>query len=102
MTDTSSSSSYTKKCPHCQGWSSWNQRPNDRCDCCGKFLDPRGQQYAEQQAQQASEPNSTPTFKIQPDDGAVVRFFKRMGRAGQIVFGALLALFIAIVTFAAG
>lgn len=102
MTATSSSSSYTKKCPHCQEWSAWNQRPNDRCDHCGNFLDPRGHQYAQQQAQQASEPEPAPLFKIQPDDGAVVRFFKRLGRVGQLVFGAILALFVAIVTFVAG
>jgi hypothetical protein len=41
-------------------------------------------------------------FEVHPDDGAVMRFFKRIGRMGQVVFGLLLALFIAIVTFAAG
>ncbi|WBO86548.1 hypothetical protein [Hymenobacter yonginensis] len=41
-------------------------------------------------------------FEAKPDDGAVVRFFKRLGRMGQVVFGVLLAVFIAIVAFAAG
>lgn len=41
-------------------------------------------------------------FEIQADDNIVVRFFKRIGRIGQIVFGAILTLLIAVVTFAAG
>ncbi|UOR06352.1 hypothetical protein MUN82_04470 [Hymenobacter aerilatus] len=101
MTDTSSSS-FTKKCPHCQEWSAWNQRPNDRCEHCGEFLDPRAQKRLEEQQQKAKQPDQPTFFEIQPDDNVVVRFFKRMGRVGQVVFGAILAFFIAVVTFAAG
>ncbi|MBC6609806.1 hypothetical protein H8B15_02655 [Hymenobacter sp. BT507] len=101
MTDTTSSS-FTKKCPHCQQWSAWNQRPNDRCEHCGGFLDPRAQRRVEDENRKANEPEAPSVFEIQSDDNVVVRFFKRMGRVGQVVFGAILAFFVAVVTFAAG
>ena len=101
MADTTSSS-FTKKCPHCQQWSAWNQRPNDRCEHCGEFLDPRGQRQAEAKRQKESQPKAPSFFEIQSDDNVVVRFFKRIGRAGQVVFGAILAFFIAVITFVAG
>jgi hypothetical protein len=77
-------------------------------------LDPQNehsQQWQQKRARRAEMEANNPLqetqdgpklFEVQPDDGALVRFFKRIGRMGQVVFGLLLALFIAVVTFAAG
>ncbi|MBW3128445.1 hypothetical protein [Hymenobacter profundi] len=101
MADTTSSS-FTKKCPHCQQWSAWNQRPNDRCEHCGGFLDPRAQRRVAEENRKAIEPKEPSLLEIQSDDNVIVRFFKRIGRVGQVVFGAILAFFIAVITFVAG
>lgn len=89
MADTIPEEDFTPDPPQGQLPQEWQQKHKRRAEL-----------EAEAPAQGA--PETPKLFEAQPDDGAVVRFFKRIGRMGQVVFGLLLALFIAIVTFAAG
>jgi predicted amidophosphoribosyltransferase len=93
----------TKKCPHCQQWSSWQQNPDDRCAHCGELLDPRAQKNAVAREQLANQKMPTVLLvEIKPEDGAVVRFFKTIIRGGQLLFAAIMAFFVWLVTVVAG
>ena len=93
----------SKKCPHCQQWSTWQQRPDDRCEHCGELLDPQAQRSA--LAREEVEKQKMPSImliEIKPDDGAVVRFFKTIVRGGQLAFAAILAFIVWVVTVLVG
>jgi len=90
----------TKKCPFCQQWSEWQLQPSDRCTHCGKLLDPQAHHRAQQDAAAAHNKQQSPVrlIQINPEDGAVLRFFKWLVRGGQMLFMALLAFFVWIAT----
>jgi predicted amidophosphoribosyltransferase len=93
----------TKKCPNCQQWSVWQQRSSDSCEHCGELLDPRGQQSAlEREKATNQKMYSVLLIEIKPDDSALVRFFKTIIRGGQLLFAALMAFMVWLVTLAAG
>ena len=94
----------TKKCPFCQQWSEWQMQPDDQCTHCGKLLDPQASNQARQEAATAHQKAASRIrlIEIHPDDSAVVRFLKHIGRGGQLLFIALLSFFISLVTLAAG
>lgn len=92
----------TKKCPHCQQWSVWQQQPDDRCQHCGQLLDPRT--HAEEAGREAAGPPPPAGLRwlqIQPDDGAAVRFLKTIGQGGQWLFAAVVGFFVWLVTMMA-
>jgi predicted amidophosphoribosyltransferase len=95
--------SSSKKCPHCQQWSIWQQSPYDHCEHCGELLDPRAQQSAVDR-EQASRQKMPAAFlvEIKPEDGALVRFLKTVIRGGQLFFAAILAFIVWLVTVIAG
>ena len=94
----------TKKCPFCQQWSEWDMQPDDRCTHCGKLLDPQANNRARQEAANAHEKAASKVrlIQIHPDDSAIVRLLKWIGRGGQLLFIALLSVFIWVATIAAG
>ena len=93
----------TKKCPSCQQWSAWQQSPDDRCQYCGELLDARAQQSAINREKVANQKMpSVMLLEIKPDDGAVVRFFKRIVRGGQLAFAAIVAFIVWLVTVLVG
>lgn len=93
----------SKKCPHCQQWSTWQHSPNDRCEHCGELLDPRAQQSAIQRTELENQKTSSfILMEIKPDDKGVARFFKTIIRGGQLAFAAILSFIIWLVTVAAG
>ncbi|WP_157547532.1 hypothetical protein [Hymenobacter sp. DG25A] len=95
--------SASKKCPHCGHWSEWQQRPDDRCARCGQLLDPVRNRSEQAREQQAQEPISgIMLIEINPEDGALLRFFKYIIRGGQLAFAALLAFMLWLVTALAG
>ena len=101
MTETSLFSS--KKCPHCEQWSTWQQRPDDRCEHCGELLDPQAQRSALARDEVAKQKMpAVMLIEIKPDDGAVVRFFKTIIRGGQLAFAAILAFIVWFVTVLVG
>ena len=93
----------SKKCPHCQQWSGWQQRPNDRCEHCGELLDPQAQcsVLAREELAKQQMP-SILLIEVKPDDGAVVRFLKTIIRGGQLAFGAILAFLVWFATVLVG
>jgi len=93
----------TKKCPHCQQWSTWQQRSDDRCEHCGELLDPQAYQsdLAREKVAQQKMP-SVVLVQIKPEDGPVVRFFKTIVRGGQLAFAAILAFIVWVVTVLVG
>jgi predicted amidophosphoribosyltransferase len=93
----------TKKCPHCQQWSPWQQRPADRCAHCGELLDPQAHQsdLAREETAQQKMP-SVLLVEIKPEDGAVMRFFKTIVRGGQLAFAAILGFIVWVVTVLVG
>lgn len=93
----------TKKCPHCHQWSTWQQRPDNRCEHCGEFLDPQAHQsnLAREQVAQQKMP-SVVLVEIKPEDGPVVRFLKIIARGGQLAFAAILAFIVWVVTVLVG
>lgn len=89
----------TKKCPSCQQWSVWQLLPTDRCAHCGALLDPR----ALQNDQDREELNNRKMpgmilVDINPEDGPFVRFFKTIVRGGQLLFAAIVAFLVWLVT----
>lgn len=93
----------TKKCPSCQQWSEWQQRPDDRCTHCGEVLDLQAQSRAEKEAATATEKASAlvELIQIRPEDKGLVWLLKWLGRGGQLLFIAILSFFIWLVTLAA-
>lgn len=95
--------SATKKCPACGFWSSWQQRPDDRCERCQQLLDPQRLRSEQRRQQLADEPVSQLVLiEIKPDDGAVVKFLKYIVRGGQLAFAAFLSFLLWLVAVAAG
>lgn len=95
--------SATKKCPACGFWSSWQQRPEDRCERCGQLLDPQRLRSEQARQKQADEP--LPSFmqiQIGPDDSPTVRFFKQIIRGGQLAFAAVVSFMVWFLTLLAG
>ena len=89
----------TKKCPACQQWSEWQLQPTDRCTHCGELLDPQAHQQAQQAAASGPEPKSpVRLIQINPEDGVILRALKWLVRGGQLLFIALLGLFVWIAT----
>jgi hypothetical protein len=89
----------TKKCPFCQQWSEWHLQPIDRCTHCGELLDPQAHHRAHQDDathQKAKSP--VRLIQINPEDGLILRFLKWLVRSGQLLFIALLGLFVWIAT----
>jgi predicted amidophosphoribosyltransferase len=93
----------TKKCPHCGQWTSWQQRPTDRCEHCGQELEPY--RAASEQASQERADQAMPKImliEINPEDGAMLRFFKRVIQGGQLAFAGLVAFLVWVVTLVVG
>jgi hypothetical protein len=88
----------TKKCPSCQQWSQWQQQATDRCEHCDELLDPRT--HAEDQQQEATERlrGGIQLMEINPEDGGLTWFFKTIVRGGQLLFIAILAFIVWLVT----
>ncbi|TDN38385.1 hypothetical protein A8B98_23810 [Hymenobacter sp. UV11] len=75
-------------------------QPTDRCTHCGQLLDPQAHHRA-QQATDATHKKgqfAVRLIQINPEDGAVLRFLKWIVRGGQLLFMALLGLFVWIAT----
>lgn len=92
----------SRKCPACQQWSGWEQRPADRCEHCGALLDPRALESAA--AREALANQKTPSvilIEIQPTDGPAMRFFKTIIRGGQLAFAAIMTFILWLVAAAA-
>jgi predicted amidophosphoribosyltransferase len=93
----------SKKCPHCDQWSAWQQLADDRCEHCHELLDPQAQHRLDEQEQVAQQPISQfMLIEIKPTDGAVARFFKYLVRGGQLAFAALMAFLLWVITALAG
>lgn len=90
----------TKKCPFCQQWSEWAQQPDDRCQHCGHLLDPRASHQARQDAAAAHQRAAARVqlIEIRPEDGALLRLLKRVGRGGQLLFMGIVGLVVWLVT----
>lgn len=93
----------TKKCGYCQQWSGWQQSSDDRCEHCGHLLAPRAHADALARNEQENQPMPA-LFKVEihPDDSPTVRFFKRIALGGQMLFAAIIAFIVWLVTLAAG
>lgn len=93
----------SKKCPVCQQWSAWQQRPDDRCEHCGALLDPRALESAVAREALANQKTSSVILmEIKPTDGPVVRFFKTIVRGGQLAFAAIVTFILWLVAAVAG
>lgn len=93
----------SKKCPHCQQWSTWHHNPEDRCEHCGGLLDPRARQSAIQRAELESQKTSSVILmEITDEDKGAKRFFKTIVRGGQLAFAAILSFIVWVVTVVAG
>ncbi|MBU6120570.1 hypothetical protein [Hymenobacter siberiensis] len=88
----------TKKCPVCQQWSHWQQQATDRCEHCGKLLDPRTHEETRQRAATEHLRGGIQLVEIYPEDGGLVRFFKTIVRGGQLLFVAILGFIVWLVT----
>ena len=89
----------TKKCPQCQQWSAWQLLPTDRCELCGALLDPRALQDARERAEQDQQKIPAMLLvEINPEDGLLMRFFKTIIRGGQLLFAAIVAFLVWLVT----
>lgn len=92
----------SKKCVHCLEWSDWQQRSDDRCVHCGELLSPLAHAEAQQAARARQQPPSAFALHIDPQDGRLKRFGKRLAYGGKVAFAALLSFIIAVVAAAAG
>lgn len=93
----------SKKCLHCQQWSTWHHSPDDRCEHCGELLDARAQQSAIERAELENQKTSSLILmEIEPEDKGAKRFFKTIVRGGQLAFAAILSFIVWVVTVAAG
>lgn len=93
----------TKKCPHCQQWTPWQQQPSDCCVHCGQVLEPYRVASDQEREKLEQVPNSQlMLIEIKPEDGAVVTFFKYIIRGGQMAFAAIVAFVIWFLTTLAG
>lgn len=89
----------SKKCPNCQQWSVWQLQPTDHCEHCGALLDPRALKNAEAREELANQKMpSVLLVEINPEDGPVTRFFKTIVRGGQLLFAAIMAFLVWLVT----
>lgn len=92
-----------KKCPSCQQWSRWQLDPNDCCTHCGELLDPQAQYSAIEREKRANQKMpAVLLIEIEPNDSAVVHFFKTIIRGGQMLFAAIVAFLVWFVTIVAG
>lgn len=92
----------TKKCPNCQQWSVWQLKPTDYCAHCGALLDPRALQSAvDREALANQKMPAMLLIEINPEDGPLVRFFKTIVRGGQLLFAAIMAFLVWLVTVVA-
>ena len=92
----------TKKCPSCQQWSVWHLLPTDLCTECGALLDPRALQNAVNRDELDNrEMPGMILVQIHPEDGPIVRFFKSIVRGGQLLFAAIVAFIVWLVTVVA-
>jgi len=93
----------TKKCPHCEQWTTWQQQPTDHCQHCGQELEPYRAASNEARAQLEQQPMSKLVLiEVKPDDGTFMRFLKRIIQGGQLAFAGLLAFVVWFLTTLAG
>lgn len=94
---------HSKKCPHCQQWSAWQLRADDRCEHCGQLLDPRAYQSQLLQAERASQkPPALLLVEVSPTDRGLKRLFKTIVRNGQLAFAAIMTFFVWLATIVVG
>lgn len=79
-----------KKCPHCGEWSVWTHHYQDRCEHCGELLSPEEMKREERKAQDQERNEKEWMFYINPEDSAIVRFFKKSGNLFYTVFMAIM------------
>jgi predicted amidophosphoribosyltransferase len=93
----------SKKCPFCHQWSTWQQRPDDRCEHCGNLLDPQAKKSATARDELANQKMpSVILMEINPEDGPLKRFFKTIVRGGQLAFAAIMTFIMWVVAAVAG
>ncbi|UZD21286.1 hypothetical protein PBT90_17320 [Algoriphagus halophytocola] len=79
-----------KKCPQCGEWSVWTNDYRDRCEHCGEFLSPDEMKREERKAQDQERYEKEWMFYVNPEDSAIVRFFKKSGNLFYTVFMAIM------------
>ncbi|MFB9863838.1 hypothetical protein [Rufibacter immobilis] len=95
----------SKKCPHCGQWSVWNHSPADRCEHCQALLDPAAFERQQAQAERKEEEEkrfSVDLIQINPDDSALVKFFKSIGLGFQLAFVGIVSFILWLIALLAG
>ncbi|RNI29694.1 hypothetical protein EFA69_09050 [Rufibacter immobilis] len=95
----------SKKCPHCGQWSAWTHNPSDRCDHCQGLLDPAAFERQQAQAERKEEEEkrfSVDLIQINPDDSALVKFFKSIGLGFQLAFVGIVSFILWLIALLAG
>jgi len=94
--------SIEKKCPHCNQWTSWNQKLNDRCGHCNELLDAQRVKETEEFLAREKTYKRSDWFTIKEDDNIFMRATRRVALFFHIVFGAISWFFIWSFVNAAG
>jgi hypothetical protein len=64
------------KCPHCGEWTLWNGNVDDRCLCCGEFLEPNRFSREVEKKIAAEVKKENDYFALKPADGPIKREVK--------------------------
>jgi hypothetical protein len=93
---------HTKKCPACGQWGPWQQRDTDRCTHCGALLDPRSLQEREDREEYERKHKEDSFFTPRATDGVLMRITRKVAFAAYIVYTAVVAFIMYIVTSLVG
>ena len=95
----------TKRCPHCQQWSTWHHQATDRCQHCQGLLDPAAHQrllHQQVREEEESKKINITLIEIFPTDSAFTRFWKRIVQGFQLTFIAILSFLLWLIALLAG
>lgn len=91
-----------KKCPACGEWGPWQQADTDRCVHCHALLDPRALQEREAREVYDRQHKEDSFFTPRPTDGPPMRVVRKVAFAAYVMYTAVVAFIMYIVTAIVG
>lgn len=93
---------HTKKCPTCGQWGPWQLRDTDRCTYCHALLDPRANQERKDHEEYERKQQEASFFTPRPTDGSLMLITRKVAFAAYVVYTAVVAFIMYIVTSVVG